>query len=122
MVTLKELGEKVTKGNAHCICGAKLDGYSIKSYDHEDGIEIEGYTEKQWVYVTCSCNYQMAYWKIKKEIEYDEYENPPQINYIPIGGDFEFKFQCKDCGTLTTEGKRCPRCGCVDIRVYAKPN
>lgn len=43
------------------------------------------------------------------------------MEYNFKGGDNEFTFQCHKDGTLTEEGKPCPRCGGTEIDVYAKP-
>lgn len=39
----------------------------VKRYPHSEGYPVEGFTEKQWLYKTCSkCRYDWALWKIEK--------------------------------------------------------
>ena len=44
------------------------------------------------------------------------------ITYKHMGGDQWFTFQCDKtgCGTVSEEGKPCPRCGHTVMKVYAK--
>jgi len=50
----------------HCKwCGTPLWNQRIEYYPHSDGWEVEGFLEKQWLYVTCpKCGYQWALWKL----------------------------------------------------------
>lgn len=37
----------------------------IEHYDHSGGWIVEGFSERQWLYVVCpSCEYQNALWKL----------------------------------------------------------
>lgn len=35
-------------------CGALLSSAEVHSYDHEDGLNLQGFLRPQWVYFTCS--------------------------------------------------------------------
>jgi len=44
-------------------CSGKLG--AIEHYDHDGGWNVEGFSEKQWLYKTCrKCGYQWALWKL----------------------------------------------------------
>jgi len=46
-------------------CGTPLWYCEIEHYDHDDGWEVEGFSKKQWLYVTCpKCGYQWSLWKL----------------------------------------------------------
>jgi len=49
-----------------CSCGyVGLSKLRIEHYDHDGGWPVEGFEEKQWLYVTCpKCGYQWALWKL----------------------------------------------------------
>jgi hypothetical protein len=49
-----------------CSCGyVGLSKLRIEHYDHDGGWPVEGFKEKQWLYVTCpKCGYQWALWKL----------------------------------------------------------
>ena len=50
-----------------CISCAKAfrEPITIEYYPHTQGWLIEGFTECQWLYVTCTyCHYQNALWKL----------------------------------------------------------
>lgn len=49
----------------HCrTCGRKLPA-KIEHYDHEGGWKVDGYDERQWLYVNCpNCGYDNALWKL----------------------------------------------------------
>ena len=48
-----------------CSCGADLTGQPIKQYPHSEGWTVQGFEEKQWLYVTCpKCGYDWAIWKL----------------------------------------------------------
>lgn len=37
----------------------------VEMYPHANGWEVDGYDEKQWLYVTCDdCDYQWSLWKL----------------------------------------------------------
>ncbi len=36
----------------------------VEYYDHSGGWEVEGFSERQWLYVTCACGYPNALWKL----------------------------------------------------------
>lgn len=40
----------------------------IDNYPHPQGWEVEGFAERQWLYITCEhCRYQNALWKLGVE-------------------------------------------------------
>lgn len=42
-------------------CGATLNHRNVEYYDHDGGYEVEGFTQKQWLYVTChKCGHQWS--------------------------------------------------------------
>jgi len=48
-------------------CGTPLKDCKIEHYPHSDGWEVEGFSEKQWLYVTCpNCGYTWSLWKLTK--------------------------------------------------------
>lgn len=54
--------EKHEKIGRPCFCGAKLKASSVECYTHDGGVEVEGYPEKQWVYLVCgSCGHQWSF-------------------------------------------------------------
>ena len=54
-------------------CGALLEEGSLKSIDHEFGIEVEGKENPQWIYFHCKkCGYDSALWKVLKQIRAEE--------------------------------------------------
>lgn len=68
-INLDELAELIDEKKPLCICGKELKGSGLNHYGpHDGGIYVEGYAEKRWVYITCSCGYDMALWKIEREL------------------------------------------------------
>jgi hypothetical protein len=70
IIDLVELKNLIDEKEPICICGSKLAGHNIKHYGpHSGGDFVKGYNSKRWIYVHCdSCNYDMALWKIKREL------------------------------------------------------
>ncbi len=65
-----DIMKKVLSNNGVCAsCGELLRAESIDLYNHDDGVKIVGYVEKQWVSFECVCGYGSALWKVLKEIE-----------------------------------------------------
>jgi len=50
----------------HCRdCGHALLSSPIQTYPHDAGWTVQGYEEKQWLYITCpGCGYEWALWKL----------------------------------------------------------
>lgn len=47
-----------------CNNTVSLEDEPIEHYDHPGGYEVEGFKEKQWLYVVCpTCEYQ---WSLRK--------------------------------------------------------
>ncbi|MHC1624664.1 MAG: hypothetical protein ACXQS2_01500 [Methermicoccaceae archaeon] len=64
--SLEEYKEEL-KGK-HCkICGESLEDCDVHHYPHSGGWEVEGFRERQWLYVICpKCGYSWSWWKLKK--------------------------------------------------------
>jgi len=57
--------QKLLEGKRCRWCGCDLSDQEVKHYPHKAGWEVEGFEEKQWLYVVCPCcNYQWALWKL----------------------------------------------------------
>jgi hypothetical protein len=42
-----------------------LEHQPIEHYEHSGGLMVDGFKEKQWLYVTCpKCEYQWSFWKL----------------------------------------------------------
>jgi len=69
--TLGEIGERIEKAGVKCRwCETEIKAINIESYPHEGGIEVNGYSKKQWVYFTCpKCDYQWALHKLLNQIK-----------------------------------------------------
>ena len=63
-----QIADLIDEKEPKCICGKTLEGGLLKNYPHDGGIQVAGYKRKQWVYVHCRCGYDMAVWKIKREL------------------------------------------------------
>lgn len=51
---------------AHCVCGRDLSKEPISYYvPHEAGWSIDCEEEKAWLFVHCTCGYDMSIWKIR---------------------------------------------------------
>ena len=64
MPTLNDYGKQIQEDK--CSCGFEgLKDLPIEHYPHSAGWIIDGFAEKQWLYVTCpECGYQWALWKL----------------------------------------------------------
>lgn len=71
IATLEQIEQMILEQNAKCVnCGRPLTKGSIRSYDHKDGIKVEGFKEKQWVYFHCKhCGLDSALWKVIQNIQ-----------------------------------------------------
>ena len=50
----------------HCcnICRSDFDKNIFKSYDHENGIHLEGFDKPQWIYKVCpKCGQEVSVYK-----------------------------------------------------------
>lgn len=46
-------------------CGADLEDEPVHGYDHSDGWSVEGFQEKQWLFIVCpQCRYEWSIWKL----------------------------------------------------------
>ena len=64
MPTLNDYRKQIQEDK--CSCGFEgLKDLPIEHYPHSAGWIIDGFAEKQWLYVTCpECGYQWALWKL----------------------------------------------------------
>lgn len=64
--TLEDYRKQITRNECADRCNFKgLKSLPIEHYDHDGGWPVEGFKEKQWLYVTCpKCGYQWALWKL----------------------------------------------------------
>ena len=64
MTTLAEYSQKITETKCRG-CDTPLPINHIKSYPHSDGWQVDGFREKQWLYVHCNkCDYDWSLWKL----------------------------------------------------------
>jgi hypothetical protein len=58
--------EQMLKGKKCSKCGeGDLEGLPITHYDHVGGWQVEGFANRQWLYVTCpACNFQVSLRKV----------------------------------------------------------
>ena len=77
---LDEIKDLINQLNPKCICGTTLRGTNTHHYGpHTSGIHLQGHTEKQWVYVTCTkCGYDMSLTKILKQTHTHNEKKQPQ--------------------------------------------
>lgn len=65
MKTLKDYKAIIDNLEPECDCGTPLLPVDLEHYDHDGGWYVEGFDEKQWLYLECpDCGYQTALWKI----------------------------------------------------------
>lgn len=64
----KDIQKHLDRYPFKCLCGKELPK-RFNSYDHDGGIELEEYFKRRWVYITCSCGYDMALGKLTKQLE-----------------------------------------------------
>jgi hypothetical protein len=64
------------------MCKADLSNITSESYDHDDGVAVEGYTCNQWAYKTCPhCGYQTSYRKMELTKEEQINQLYREMNY-----------------------------------------
>jgi hypothetical protein len=91
MKTLKEWGDELARYAARvglkCFCWSALYGGTVEGYDHDGGVEVEGFKEKQWVYLTCTkCGHQWSFQHILRSQVQEEPEDEEDE-----GGDEELE-------------------------------
>ena len=71
MVTLREIETALIQKDAKCEwCGYRFNIGDIRNYPHKGGIKVDGFIEKQWVYMRCVvCGYDWALWKLEAQIK-----------------------------------------------------
>ena len=58
--------DRLVEGRPCMSCQLPLPG-AVEHYDHSGGWEVRGFTERQWLFVTCpnrKCEYPNALWKL----------------------------------------------------------
>ena len=51
--------------NTSCICGTPLLPWNLMHRDSDAGWPVQGFTEKQWLHITCEkCQRENALWKL----------------------------------------------------------
>ncbi|MFH2111886.1 MAG: hypothetical protein ABIJ47_11580 [Candidatus Bathyarchaeota archaeon] len=72
VLSLERLVALIDEKRPTCICGKVLKGSGLDLWGpHDGGYHVEGFEEKQWVYVHCEnpkCGYDMALPKIWREL------------------------------------------------------
>jgi hypothetical protein len=69
-IDLTELAKLIDEKKPTCICGRVLRGSGLDHWGpHENGDLIKGYKERRWIFVHCICGYDMALWKIQRELQ-----------------------------------------------------
>ena len=64
-MNFEDIRDFVRNNQKTCLCGNPLENNPIISYDHDGGIDLDGYEKKQWVYFACRrCGYDYAANKI----------------------------------------------------------
>ncbi|WP_048181333.1 DUF6011 domain-containing protein [Methanosarcina sp. MTP4] len=88
--TLAEISRRARVANRKkCDCGKSLVSGEVKTYDHDCGETLAGFSHPQWVYLTCpKCGYQWAYWKLRgpslKDLsEPQSTPNPCEVDMSP---------------------------------------
>lgn len=68
--TQKKLWERVLQSERKtCSCGEPLKNGELRSYDHDGGWHLKGYSKPQWPYVRCpKCGYELSVWKLRIDI------------------------------------------------------
>lgn len=57
-------------------CGALLGSAEVRSYDHDDGLNLRGFSSPQWVYLSCSaCGVDVALSKLPRVFTEDLCKN-----------------------------------------------
>lgn len=63
--TIDEIREKIKTTTCRWCGEEHIDRQPISYYPHDGGWEVEGFNEKQWLYIVCpKCEYQHALWKL----------------------------------------------------------
>ena len=65
-MTIEEWERTALDQGAICkSCGQVLPAGVLEHYDHEDGWRVEGFAERQWIYLVCpACQYQTSFAKL----------------------------------------------------------
>lgn len=67
-LTLREIEVVIHKSGVTCDCGREITTRAER-YDHDGGVPVKGFAEKQWVYFNCpKCGYDWALWKLLNRI------------------------------------------------------
>ena len=53
--------QRQLKGKRCRWCDTRIENQPLQSYEHHGGYQVEGFEQKQWLYVTCpKCKYQWS--------------------------------------------------------------
>lgn len=54
IMNLEELEKAIIRKKGECThCGRRIKEKSIRSYDHDGGMQVKGFKQKQWTYFHC---------------------------------------------------------------------
>lgn len=74
LLTLQEIEDKIIANDGKCAnisCNRKIQEGTIRNYDHKGGIQVKGYTQKQWVYFECYwCQIPSSIQKVMRAIKF----------------------------------------------------
>jgi len=57
--------DQLTGDRRACFCGRPLSPRNIEYRDHgTGGLRLPGFKTEQWVWIHCTCNYDLSVWKI----------------------------------------------------------
>ena len=62
-----KLGEygKLAEGKKCRFCNSMLPHQCVEYYDHDGGWKVDGFSQKQWLYLTCpGCGHQWSFAKL----------------------------------------------------------
>ncbi|KKL73196.1 hypothetical protein LCGC14_2077320 [marine sediment metagenome] len=70
---LSQIAEQIEELGLNCHwCETPIVADSVKSYDHPNGVDIDDFDTKQWVYFTCTektCGYDWSLVKLQMQAE-----------------------------------------------------
>lgn len=66
----EKIWERVLQGEKKtCSCGEPLKTGELRSYDHDGGWDLKGFSKPQWPYILCSnCGHQLSIHKLRIDL------------------------------------------------------